>query len=46
MSKTTTKKRIFIANDASILDTGYGVYGKEIISRIHNSDKYTVAELG
>lgn len=44
MSKT--KKRIFIANDASILDTGYGIYGKEIISRIHNSDKFEVAELG
>lgn len=40
------KKRIFIANDASVLDTGYGIYGKEIISRIHNSDKYEVAELG
>jgi glycosyltransferase involved in cell wall biosynthesis len=40
------KKRILIANDASFLDTGYGVYGKEIISRIHNSDKYEVAELG
>lgn len=46
MSKTIQKKRIFIANDASVLDTGYGVYGKEIISRIHNSDKYEVAELG
>lgn len=40
------KKRIFIANDASILNSGYGIYGKEIISRIHNSDKYEVAELG
>lgn len=40
------KKRILIANDASFLDTGYGVYGKEIISRIHKSDKYEVAELG
>lgn len=40
------KKRIFIANDASFLDTGYGVYGKEIISRIHKSGKYDVAELG
>lgn len=44
--KSSHKKRIFIANDASILDTGYGVYGKEIISRIHKSDKYEVAELG
>lgn len=40
------KKRIFIANDASILDTGYGIYGKEIISRIHASEKFEVAELG
>lgn len=42
----STKKRILIANDASFLDTGYGVYGKEIIRRLHNSDKYEVAELG
>jgi glycosyltransferase involved in cell wall biosynthesis len=40
------KKRVFIANDASFLDTGYGVYGKELLSRLHNSDKYEVAELG
>lgn len=43
---TSQKKRIFIANDASILDTGYGIYGKEIISRLHKSDKFEVAELG
>jgi glycosyltransferase involved in cell wall biosynthesis len=42
----SNKKRILIANDASFLDTGYGVYGKEIIKRLHNSDKYEVAELG
>lgn len=42
----THKKRIFIANDASILDTGYGIYGKEILSRLHKSDKFEVAELG
>lgn len=40
------KKRLFIANDASYLDTGYGVYGKELLSRLHNSGKYEVAELG
>lgn len=40
------KKRIFIVNDASILDTGYGIYGKEILSRLHQSDKFEVAELG
>lgn len=41
-----TKKRVFIANDASYLDTGYGVYGKELLTRLHNSGKYEVAELG
>ena len=40
------KKRIFIANDASCLNTGYGIYGKEILTRLHNSGKYDVAELG
>lgn len=46
MPLQTQKKRIFIVNDASILDTGYGIYGKEILSRLHKSDKFEVAELG
>ena len=41
-----TKKRLFIANDSSFLDTGYGVYGKELLTRLHNSGKYEIAELG
>jgi glycosyltransferase involved in cell wall biosynthesis len=40
------KKRILICNDSSFLATGYGVYGKEILSRLHKSNKYDVAELG
>lgn len=40
------KKRILIANDASYIPSGYGVYGKEILSRLQNSGKYEVAELG
>lgn len=40
------KKRILIANDASYLGTGYGVYGKELLTKLHNSGKYEVAELG
>lgn len=40
------KKRIFLTNDASFLNTGYGIYGKEILTRLYNSDKYEVAELG
>lgn len=40
------KKRLFIANDSSFIASGYGVYGKELISRLHKSDKYEIAELG
>lgn len=40
------KKRIFLVNDASFLNTGYSIYGKEILSRLHQSDKFEVAELG
>lgn len=40
------KKRILIANDASYLGTGYGVYGKELLTKLHNSGKYEIAELG
>lgn len=40
------KKRVFIANDASFIASGYGVYGKELLTRLHNSGKYEVAELG
>lgn len=41
-----TKKKVFICNDSSFLSSGYGVYGKELLTRLHNSGKYEVAELG
>lgn len=40
------KKRLLIVNDSSFLGTGYGVYGKELLTRLHKSDKYEIAELG
>lgn len=40
------KKRLFIANDASFLSSGYGIYGKELLTRLHNTGKYSIAELG
>lgn len=40
------KKRLFIANDSSFLSSGYGVYGKELLTRLHNTGKYQIAELG
>jgi len=39
------KKKLLIANDASFLGTGYAVYGQELLSRLHNSGKYEIAEL-
>lgn len=40
------KKKVFIVNDSHFIASGYGVYGKELLSRLHNSGKYEVAELG
>lgn len=39
------KKRLLIANDCSILGTGYAVYGQELLSRLQNSGKYEIAEI-
>jgi glycosyltransferase involved in cell wall biosynthesis len=43
---TNNKKRLFIVNDASFISSGYGVYGKELLTRLYNSGKYEIAELG
>jgi glycosyltransferase involved in cell wall biosynthesis len=40
------KTKLLIANDASCLGTGYGVYGQELLSRLHDSGKYDIAEIG
>ena len=39
------KRRILIANDAHWLGTGYAVYGKELLTRLHKTGKYEIAEL-
>lgn len=38
------KPRILMVNESSVLNTGYSVYGREVLSRLHNSGKYEVAE--
>jgi len=38
------KKRILFISEASYLSTGYAVYGKEVLSRIHSTGKYEIAE--
>lgn len=40
------KIKILLCNEASFLSTGYGVYGKEILKRLHDSGEYEVAEIG
>jgi glycosyltransferase involved in cell wall biosynthesis len=40
------KKRILWLNEASFLHTGFAVYGREILQRLYNTDKYVIAELG
>ena len=40
------KKKVFLCNEASFLTSGYGIHGKELLTRMHNSGKYEVAELG
>lgn len=40
------KKKILAVTDSSFLNSGYGIYAKEILSRFHASNSYEVAELG
>lgn len=49
MPKTSPKNKkikLLIANDAHYLGTGYGVYGKELLTRLNESGRYEVAEIG
>lgn len=39
------KKRILFVNEASYLSTGYATYGREVMSRMHKTNKYEIAEL-
>lgn len=40
-----SKPRILWVGEASFLNTGYSVYGKEVLSRLHATGKYDIAEL-
>jgi glycosyltransferase involved in cell wall biosynthesis len=39
------KKRILMCTEASFYPTGYGVYTKELLSRLHKNPNFEVAEL-
>ena len=38
------RKRILFCNEASFLCSGYGKYGREVLTRLHNTGKYDIAE--
>ena len=40
------KPRLLWCGEASFLNTGYSVYAREVLSRLYNTGKYEIAELG
>jgi glycosyltransferase involved in cell wall biosynthesis len=42
---TKQRLKILLCNEASFLSTGYSVYGKELLSRLHSNPLFHVAEL-
>lgn len=43
---TTSRSKILFNTEATFLGTGYGVYGHQVLTRLHNTGKYEIAELG
>lgn len=41
-----TKKRILFSGEATWLSTGFAMYNKELITRLYNTGKYEIAEIG
>jgi len=46
MMTTKAKKRILICGEASFLSTGFSVFNREILRRLHSTGKYEIAEMG
>ena len=46
MSKGNRKKRILWMGEFSILHTGYAKYSRELLSRLYQTGKYEIAEVG
>jgi len=42
----TQKLKILWCGEASFLNTGYGVYAREVLNRLYDTGKYEIAELG
>jgi len=46
MSNKFRKIRVLWCGEASFLTTGYSIYAKEVLTRLYNTGKYKIAELG
>jgi len=44
MNQNQNKLRVLMCSEASFLSSGFGTYAKEILSRLHKTDKYVIAE--
>ena len=44
MNNNTNKLRVLMCSEASFLSSGFGTYAKEILSRLHKTGKYVIAE--
>jgi len=42
---TKNKLKILMVSEASFLSSGFGTYAREVLSRLHNTGKYEIAEL-
>ena len=40
------RKKVLMCTEASYLPTGYAVYSKEVLSRLHKNENLEIAELG
>jgi glycosyltransferase involved in cell wall biosynthesis len=38
------KLKVLMCSEASFLNSGFGIYNKELLTRLHKTNKYTVAE--
>ena len=41
----SNKKRILMCAESHSINSGFGLYTREILSRLHKTDKYEIAEL-
>jgi glycosyltransferase involved in cell wall biosynthesis len=41
---TKSKLKVLMCSEASFVKSGFGTYAKEILSRLHKTDKYVIAE--